>query len=191
MVNDELPIIAFASAEDFSVWLDTEHVSSEGIWLKLAKKESGIASVTYAHALDVALCYGWIDGQKKPFDDAYWLQRFTPRRTRSKWSKINTEKVAALVAAGRMRPAGLQEIEAAKADGRWDAAYSAQSTATVPPELQAALDADPVAAAAFATLNSTNRYAFIYRVTEAKRPETRARRVAQFIEMLHDGRRLH
>jgi uncharacterized protein YdeI (YjbR/CyaY-like superfamily) len=188
---DELPIIAFAGAADFETWLAAEHAVAPGLWLKIAKKATGIDTVSYAEALDVALCYGWIDGQKASFDESYFLQRFTPRRARSKWSKINTDKVAALIAAGRMRPAGQREIDAAQADGRWEVAYHGQRANAVPPELQAALDADPVAAAAYAALNSANRYAMAYRVGEAKKPETKARRVAEYIAMLHDGRRIH
>jgi uncharacterized protein YdeI (YjbR/CyaY-like superfamily) len=147
--------------------------------------------VTYAEAVEAALCHGWIDGQKAKLDDARWLQRFTPRKRGSRWSRINRDKAEALIAAGRMRPAGLREIEAARADGRWDAAYDGQRTATVPEDLQRALDADPAARAAFDDLNSVNRYAILYRVQDAKRPETRARRIAQFTAMLARGEKLH
>lgn len=188
---DDLPILSFASTAAFEAWLEAEHAHAAGLWLKIAKKDTGIATVTHAEALDVALCFGWIDGQRRGLDERWFLQRFTPRRRRSRWSKINTDHVARLVAAGRMRPAGLAEVEAAQADGRWDAAYAGQRTATVPPDLQAALDANPRAAAFFATLRGANRYAVLYRVQDAKRPETRARRIATFVAMLARGETLH
>jgi len=191
MPTDELPILPFASAEAWEAWLAREHARAPGAWLKIAKKDSDIASVTYAEALDVALCFGWIDGQKRAFDDSWFLQRFTPRKRGSRWSKINTEHVERLLAAGRMRAAGLEQVEAARADGRWDAAYHGQRTATVPPDLQAALDANPAAAAFFATLRGANRYAILYRVQDAKRPETRAARIDRFVAMLARGETLH
>ena len=187
----DAPIIAFASQDAWRDWLDEHQADQGGLWLKLAKAASGIATVTYAEALDVALCYGWIDGQKRPFDGDYWLQRFTPRRPRSKWSQVNTRKVEALIEADRMQPAGLREIERAKADGRWDAAYAAQSTATVPEDLQAALEANAAALAFFSTLNSANRYAILYRVQDAKRPVTRTKRIADFVQMLSEERKLY
>ncbi|MFG2078047.1 YdeI/OmpD-associated family protein [Nonomuraea maritima] len=189
--KQDLPIIAFASRAAFEKWLDAEHEVSPGLWLKIAKKESGIASVTYSEAVDVALCFGWIDGQKAKLDDDHWLQRFTPRTPRSKWSKVNRGRVEALVAAGAMRPAGLARVEEAKADGRWDAAYASQRTATVPDDLQAALDADPAAAEFFATLDSANRYAILYRVGDAKRPATRAARIEKFVTMLREHQKIH
>jgi uncharacterized protein YdeI (YjbR/CyaY-like superfamily) len=185
------PVLRFPTERAFEKWLSTEHRRSSGVWLKLAKKGCPEPSVTYAEALDVALCFGWIDGQKRPLDELYWLQRFTPRTARSKWSKINCGKVEVLVTAGRMRPAGLREVELAKADGRWEAAYAGQSSATIPDDLQRALDANKKAAAFFATLDSGNRYAILYRVQEAKRPETRARRIEKFIEMLENGETVH
>lgn len=181
----------FGSAEAFRSWLDKHHAQPNGIRLKIAKKGTGVASVTYSEALDEALCYGWIDGQREAFDETWFVQRFTPRRARSRWSKINRERVERLIAEGRMQPAGLAQVEAAKADGRWDAAYEGSRTATVPQDLQAALDADPRAKAFFETLNSANRYAIVYRVQDAKRPETRAKRIAQFVEMCREGRTLH
>jgi uncharacterized protein YdeI (YjbR/CyaY-like superfamily) len=184
-------MLGFASPVEWETWLAGAHDTSPGIWLKLAKKESGLASVTYAEALDVALCYGWIDGQKDSLDTTYWLQKFTPRRRRSRWSKVNRDKALALIAAGRMRPAGLREVEAARADGRWDAAYESQRGITVPPDLAAALAANADAAAFFGTLDSRNRYAMLYRIGDAKRPETRARRIAQFVEMLAEGRKIY
>lgn len=181
----------FGSAEAFRSWLDKNHAQPNAIRLKIAKKGTGVASVTYSEALDEALCYGWIDGQKEAFDETWFVQRFTPRRARSRWSKINRERVERLIAEGRMQPTGLAQVEAAKADGRWAAAYDGSRTATVPEDLQAALDADPRAKAFFETLNSANRYAIVYRVQDAKRPETRAKRIAQFVEMCREGRTLH
>jgi uncharacterized protein YdeI (YjbR/CyaY-like superfamily) len=188
---NELPIIAFESEAAWEPWLDAHYADSEGLWLKIAKKDSGHASVSYAEALDVALCFGWIDGQKGKFDEQFWLQKFTPRRAKSPWSRINQEKVAALIAAGRMREAGLKEIERAKADGRWDAAYDSQSRIAIPDDLQAALDANPEAKAFFDTLNSANRYAVLYRVTTAKKAETQEKRIEQLIAMLNAGEKLH
>ena len=187
----DLPTLPFATVGEFERWLETNHDAAAGLWLKIAKKDSGIPSVTYPEALDVALCFGWIDGQKRPFDGNHWLQRFTPRKARSRWSKINCDKVDALVERGAMRAAGLREVEAAKADGRWDTAYAGQRTASVPDDLAEALAANEPAAAFFATLDSTNRYAILYRVGDAKRPETRARRITQFVAMLAEGRKLH
>lgn len=185
------PIMPFASADAWERWLSKHHGDPGGVWLKLAKKTSGIHSVTHAEALDVALCYGWIDGQGSAYDADYWLVRFTPRRSQSRWSKVNQGKVAELIATGRMRPAGLAAIEAAKADGRWDAAYDSQATATVPDDLQRELDAHPQASAFFATLNKANRYAILHRVAAAKTPETRAARIAKFVVMLEEGRTIH
>ena len=185
------PMLAFPDPAAWEKWLAAEHAGASGLWLKLAKKGCLHTTVSYADAIDIALCFGWIDGQKRPLDDDYWLQRFTPRKPRGKWSKINRGKAEALIAAGRMRPAGLREVEAAKADGRWDAAYDAQSTATVPDDLRQALDADADAAAFFATLDRGNRYAILYRVQEAKKPETRAARMAKFVAMLHDHQTVH
>lgn len=187
----ELPILSFPSAREFEDWLAAEHASAPGLWLKIAKKGAEAPTVDYQQALDVALCYGWIDGQKKAFDESYWLQRFTPRSGRSKWSMINRDKVAALIERGAMRPAGLREVERAKADGRWDAAYAGQRTATVPDDLAEALAANPAALAFFGTLTGQNRYAVLYRVQDAKRPETRAARIAKFVAMLAEGRTLY
>ncbi|HEX4807050.1 MAG TPA: YdeI/OmpD-associated family protein [Conexibacter sp.] len=187
----ELPILPFASAAAWAAWLEAEHARAAGVWLQLAKKDSGIATVTYAEALDVALCFGWIDGQVRRFDAAFYLQRFTPRKRGSRWSKINVGHAERLIAAGRMRPAGLAQVEAARADGRWQDAYHGQRSAAVPPDLQAALDANPAAAAFFATLRGANRYAILYRVQDAKRPQTRARRIERFVTMLARGETLH
>lgn len=190
-MSTDQPEIAFPTPAAFAAWLAEHHAASTGIWLRIAKSGSGIPSVTYAEALDEALCYGWIDGQKKGYDADAWLQKFTPRRAKSIWSKINRDKVAALIAAGRMQPAGLAEVERAKADGRWDAAYDSQRTAEVPADLQAALDANDEARAFFATLNSANRFAILWRVQTAKRPETRAKRIADLVAMLGRGEKLH
>jgi uncharacterized protein YdeI (YjbR/CyaY-like superfamily) len=187
----DLPIVSFASREAWEAWLGEAHETSAGVWLKIAKQDSGIASVSYAEALEVALCHGWIDGQKGAFDAQWWLQRFTPRKPRSRWSKINREKAEALIERGEMRPAGLREVEAAKADGRWEAAYAGQRSATVPEDLAAALEANPAARDFFATLDSANRYAIVYRVGDAKRPDTRARRIEQYVAMLARGEKLH
>lgn len=179
-------MLAFASAADWQDWLESEHACSAGVWLKIAKKSAAQHTVSYSEALDVALCFGWIDGQKRALDDEYWLQRFTPRKPGSRWSKINTDKAAALITSGRMRKAGLREIEHAKADGRWDQAYAGQRTITVPDDLRLALHANPQAAEFFATISGVNRYAILYRIGTAKRPETRARKIAQYVQMLAD-----
>jgi len=183
--------LAFDDADAWQAWLDREHATSPGVWLRIAKSSAGVPSVQYPQALEVALCYGWIDGVKRRIDADYWVQKFTPRAPRSIWSKVNREKVLALIENGRMRPAGLREIERARADGRWDAAYDSVSKATVPPELEAALAANPVAATFFATLNSHNRFAILHRTQTAKKPETRARRIAQFVQMLERGEKIH
>ena len=187
----ELPIIPFASQADFEQWLEDNHATLTGLWLKIAKKESGHTSVNYAQALDVALCFGWIDGQKNKFDAEYFLQKFTPRRARSPWSKINLDKVAVLIANGKMREAGLREIERAKADGRWAAAYESQRTMTVPDDFQAALDKNPAAQLFFDQLNSVNRYAILYRITTAKKADTRQKRIETFIVMLNEGKKIY
>jgi uncharacterized protein YdeI (YjbR/CyaY-like superfamily) len=188
--KDGLPVRTFPSATAFERWLEA-HADEPGVWLRIAKAGSGGRSVTYAAALDLALCFGWIDGQKAPLDEGWWLQRFTPRRPRSPWSKINCQKAEALAEAGRLRPEGVREVEAAKADGRWAAAYAGQRTADVPPDLQAALDAAPAAAAFFTTLSRANRYAVLYRIGSVKRAETRARKIAQYVEMLEAGETIH
>jgi uncharacterized protein YdeI (YjbR/CyaY-like superfamily) len=187
-VAEDLPTKPFASRKAWERWLARNHTRQNGIWLRFAKKGSGIESVSYEEALDVALCYGWIDGQTQRLDENSYLQRFTPRRARSKWSKINREKVAALIEQGRMQPAGLAEIERAKADGRWDAAYDSPSAIQPTPELVARLEASPKAKELWEQLDSRNRYAILYRVQDAKRPETRARRVEMFVGMLSEGR---
>ncbi len=187
-------MVSFADQAAWRAWLAAHHADApEGVWLKIARKSKGAAveSVDYPEALEVALCFGWIDGQKKGLDETHWLQRFTPRRSRSIWSKVNRAKAEALVEAGEMQPAGLAEIERAKADGRWDAAYDSPRTSTVPDDLAAALAANAVARDFFATLDSTNRFAILHRLQTAKKPETRARRLAQFVEMLTEHRTIY
>jgi uncharacterized protein YdeI (YjbR/CyaY-like superfamily) len=191
MKPTELPTLPFASKKKWVDWLSKQHSKSAGVWLKLAKKDSAIPSITYEEALDVALCYGWIDGQKKGFDDKYWLQKFTPRGSKSIWSKINTEKAERLIASGEMKPAGLKAVEAAKQDGRWNAAYASQKNISVPEDLQAALDKNKKAKAFFSTLNSVNRYAILFRIQTAKKAETRAKRIQQFMEMLERGEKIY
>jgi len=181
----------FATQRAWDAWLRRNHQSSVGLWLLIAKKGAPRKSVSYLEALECALCFGWIDGPKKALDDDYWLQRFTPRRSRSIWSKINRARALALIGQGRMEPAGLNEIERAKADGRWDEAYEPSSAAKVPPDLQAALDGNAKAKTFFATLDGANRYAVLWRLQTAKRAETRANRIAKFIEMLARSEKLH
>ena len=187
----ELPALPFESKKKWADWLAKQHDKSAGVWLKLAKKGTGIPSVTYEEALDVALCYGWIDGQKGSFDDKYWLQKFTPRGPKSIWSKINTEKVERLIKSGEMTPAGLKAIEAAKQDGRWDAAYASQKNISIPEDFQAALNKNKKAKAFFDTLKSAERYSFLFRIQTAKKAETRAKRIQQFIEMLERNEKFH
>jgi uncharacterized protein YdeI (YjbR/CyaY-like superfamily) len=184
-------VVSFGSADAWDAWLAAHHADASGVWLKIAKKGSAGQSVSYSDALDVALCHGWIDGQKGRHDDDYWLQRFTPRKAGSNWSQINTERASALIAAGRMRPAGLREVESARADGRWDQAYQSQSRVTVPEDLARALAANPRAREFFATLDSANRYAILYRIGTAKRPETRAKRIDTFVAMLSEHKKIH
>lgn len=190
-VDDEEKVL-FASAAAFEDWLAEHHAQSTGVWVQLRKKGSTApVSVTYAEAVEVALCFGWIDAHKRSFDADYSLQRFTRRTRRSRWSQINRAKAQTLIEQGRMRPPGLAEIERARADGRWEAAYASARNSTVPDDLAAALAADPAAAAFFAGLDGANRYAVLYRIEEAKRPETRARRIATYVRMLAEGRKLH
>jgi uncharacterized protein YdeI (YjbR/CyaY-like superfamily) len=188
---NDLPILLFESEQAWEQWLEGNHTGDQGIWLKIAKKESGKTSVSYDEALSVALCFGWIDGQKKKFDEAYWLQRFTPRRAKSPWSQRNVDIVTKLIEKGKMRASGLGEIERAKQDGRWDAAYASQSKAVVPEDLQQELDGNPEAKAFFEQLNSVNRYAIIYRITTAKKPETRQKRLEKYMAMLTAGEKLY
>jgi len=191
MKSVDLSILPFANRKKWADWLAKQHDKSPGVWMKLAKRDSGIASVTYEEALDVALCYGWIDGQKKGFDEKYWLQKFTPRGPKSIWSKINTEKVERLIKSGEMQPAGLKAIEAAKKDGRWDAAYASQKNISIPEDFQAALEKNKKAKDFFATLKSSERYSFLFRIQTAKKAETRTKRIQQFIEMLEKNEKFH
>ena len=177
-------VIAFRDAAEFESWLADNVDRSAGVWLKLAKKGSGIASLTDDEAVDIGLCYGWISGQRKSFDEVYYLQKYVPRRPNSRWSQVNVRKVEQLVAAGRMRPPGLAEVAAAKADGRWDAAYESQRDATVPPDLAAALSASPAAAAAFASLSRTSQYAVILDVVTARTPRTRSAHISKAVTEL-------
>lgn len=186
--GSDLPVLPFASREAWSRWLEEHHSGAEGVWIQFAKKGSGLQSVTYEQAVEVALCYGWIDGQTRRLDESHWLQRFTPRRPKSRWSKVNRERAERLISRGEMRPAGLREVERARQDGRWDAAYDPPSTATVPEDLLRELERNAGAREAFERLDGRNRYAILYRIGEAKRPETRARRIAKFVAMLAEGR---
>jgi uncharacterized protein YdeI (YjbR/CyaY-like superfamily) len=186
-----LPILAFADPDAFDRWLGSQPADAPGLWVKFAKAGSGIRSVTKAEAIDAALCHGWIDGQLDKYDDWHWLVRFTPRKARSKWSQVNRTRATELLDAGRVRPRGLAQIEAAKADGRWDAAYAPASKAEVPADLEAALDKSPDAAAFFATLTGANRYAILYRIGAVKKPETRARKIADFVAMLERHETVH
>ncbi|MDR3065238.1 MAG: YdeI/OmpD-associated family protein [Comamonas sp.] len=193
--NSVIPLepapILFKSPQAFEAWLKKNHATSGGLWLKIAKRGAHAPSVTYPEAVEIALCWGWIDGQKKSLDDQHYLQRFTPRRARSVWSKINVEKVQALIDAGRMQAAGHAQVEAAKADGRWARAYDGARTSTVPQDLQAALEAEPAAMAFFASINASSRYAILWRIQTAAKAETRARRIAQLVEMLARGQTIH
>jgi uncharacterized protein YdeI (YjbR/CyaY-like superfamily) len=177
----------FRSARQLEHWFEENHRGAEELLLKIAKKESGIAGVTHAEALELALCFGWIDSQRRALDERFFLQRFTPRRPRGRWSRINRDKAEELIAAGRMRPAGLAQVEAARADGRWDAAYEGQRSATVPEDLGRALAGNRRAREFFESLDSANRYAILYRLGEAKRPQTRERRLRKFVAMLERG----
>lgn len=191
MPAPDYPITLFADQTQWAAWLAENHATEPGLWLRIAKKGSELVSVTYAEALDAALCYGWIDGQRRGFDVDSYIQKFTPRRKRSNWSKINRDHVARLIESGAMQLAGLAEIEAAKADGRWHRAYDSPGVSEVPADLQAALDASPAAREFFATLKSSNRYAILYRIQTAVKPETRARRIREFTAMLERRETVH
>ena len=186
-----LPSVPFASVAEWERWLEDNHAESDGVWIEIAKKGAGIDSVRYPEVLDTAICFGWIDGRREALDDRWFLQRFTPRRPRSRWSRINRDKAERLIADGRMRPAGLAEVERARADGRWDAAYEGQRAMAVPDDLQRELDARPEAKEFFEGLSSQNRYAILYRLHDAKLPETRARRLEKFVAMLEAGEKIH
>jgi uncharacterized protein YdeI (YjbR/CyaY-like superfamily) len=185
------PTLTFKNQAEWETWLKLNGSATTGAWLRLAKKAAEQPTVSYAEALESALCHGWIDGQKQAESEHHWLQRFTPRTAKSIWSKINKAKAEALISAGRMHPTGLREIDRAKQDWRWDAAYSSASTSTIPNDLQKALDANKKAKAFFAKLNSQNRYAILFRIQNVKKVETRAKKIAQFIEMLANGEKLH
>jgi uncharacterized protein YdeI (YjbR/CyaY-like superfamily) len=185
------PVLFFASRAEWEAWLADHHGDEQGVWLKIAKKGAGIESAAYPEVLEVALCYGWIDGQRKALDAEYFLQRFTPRRARSRWSKVNRASATRLIEEGLLKEPGLREVERAKADGRWDAAYDGPRAARVPDDLERALRKNKRAHDYFAALDAQNRYAIIYRVQDAKRPETRARRIAQFVELLARGEKLY
>jgi uncharacterized protein YdeI (YjbR/CyaY-like superfamily) len=189
--GSNLPVHLFKDKKLWIAWLDKNHLTSSGLWLRIAKKVGNVKSVSYAEALEVALCYGWIDGQKKTFDETTWLQKFTPRGPRSIWSTINREKAKELIKKGLMKPAGLKAIERAKENGRWEAAYDSQSKITLPDDLQTELDKNVKAKAFFATLNSVNRYAILFRLHTAKKPETREKRLRQFMDMLEKNEKLH
>jgi uncharacterized protein YdeI (YjbR/CyaY-like superfamily) len=190
-IYKNLPVILFERQHDWAAWLEQNHPLSAGVWLRLAKKAADLQSISYAEALDVALCYGWIDGQKNGYDEESWLQKFTPRGAKSIWSKINRDKALALIESGQMQPAGLAAVESARQDGRWDAAYDSARTISVPDDFQAELEKNPPAQAFFATLNSTNRYAILFRIQTAKKAETRARRILEFIGMLERQEKLY
>jgi len=187
----DLPVLGFADQPALEEWLEAEYASAPGVYVKLAKKGAGVPSVTYAELVESALCFGWIDGRSNRLDDLFYLQRITPRRSRSVWSQKNVEAAEELIRTGRMRPAGLAAVEAARADGRWERAYAGAATITVPDDLAAALAADPAAQEAFATLDGTNRYAVLWRVHTAASPATRAGRIAALVQMLAEGRRPH
>ncbi len=190
-LNKELLILLFKSEKEWEKWLEKNNSKSNGIWMKIAKKETGIKSVYYPEALDSALCYGWIDGQKKPFDEVYWLQKFTHRLPKSKWSKKNCNRAEELIRLGRMKPSGQNEIDIAKQDGRWEAAYASQRNIGIPEDFQKKMDENPGTIEFFNSLNSANRYAFLYRILDAKRPETRTQRINTFIDMLKEKKKFH
>jgi len=187
----DAPIRAFKDAAAWDAWLAKNQNTAEGIWMRIAKKASGTKSITYPEAVEIALCHGWIDGLKRPESETAWLQRFTPRRKKSIWSEINREKALALIASGRMKPAGLAEVERAKLDGRWEAAYASPKSATMPADFRKELDRHPKADAFFKTLSKANSYAIMWRIQTAKRAETRARRIQTYIEMLEKGETIH
>jgi uncharacterized protein YdeI (YjbR/CyaY-like superfamily) len=188
---NELSVMLFEHKKAWETWLEENHATSAGIWLRIAKKASGVQSVSYDEALEVALCYGWIDGQKKTYNETSWLQKFTPRGAKSIWSKVNREKVEKLIEREMMQPAGLKAIESAKLDGRWQAAYNSFSKANVPDDFQSELDKNAQAKAFFATLNQQNRYAILFRLQTAKKPETRTKRIQQFISMLEKNEKIY
>jgi len=189
--SEDQKSIRFASAAEWERWLGENHRDCDGVWIKMAKRASGVDGVRYPEVLESALCYGWIDARREALDERFFLQRFTPRRTRSRWSRINRETAERLISEGRMRPSGLAQVERAKADGRWEAAYESQARSRIPEDLERELDARPAAKASFERLNSQNRYAILYRLADAKRAETRERRLAKFVEMLEAGETIY
>jgi len=189
--NRDLPILSFENQPGWETWLKQHHADSNGVRIKIAKKGSEVASIGYAGAVESALCYGWIDSQASSFDSQYYLQKFSPRKQKSKWSKLNCEKADALIAAGRMQPSGYHQVELAKADGRWEAAYDPQSKIIIPDDLQRELDQNPAAKEFFNTLGSQNRYAILHRIQDAKKPETRARRIHKFVDMLARNQKIY
>jgi uncharacterized protein YdeI (YjbR/CyaY-like superfamily) len=191
VANPDIPMRAFKDAKAWESWLEKNQTAAAGIWMRIAKKASGAKSITYPEAVEIALCFGWIDGLKRPESETAWLQRFTPRRPRSMWSKINREKALALITSGRMKPAGHKEIERAKQDGRWEAAYDPASAATIPPDFEKELNRHPKAKAFFKTLSRSNNYAILWRLHTAKKAETRAKRMGNIIEMLEKGEAFH
>ena len=189
--NADEPVRLFSSQRQWEGWLETNHRKADGLWLRLAKKGSGLSSVTYGEALEIAICYGWIDGQKKPESEQAWLQRFVPRSAKSVWSKINREKSLALIAQGKMQAAGLEAVESAKKSGRWESAYDSPKSAEVPDDLQAELDASPGAREFFLSLDRANRYAILFRIQTVKKAATRVAKIRQFVEMLERNERIH
>lgn len=188
--KNELDILLFENRDKWRAWLEANHADSRGVWLRLAKKAAALQSVSYADAVEVGLCFGWIDGQSKSYDEESWIQKFTPRRSKSLWSKVNREKVLRLIESGQMQPSGLREVAAAQQDGRWEAAYDPPSEAQVPEDFAAQLEVHPAAKEFFATLNKSNRYAILFRIQTAKKAETRAKRIKEFIEMLERGEKI-
>ncbi|MCL5031604.1 MAG: YdeI/OmpD-associated family protein [Bacteroidetes bacterium] len=189
--NKDLPVLLFKSEKEWERWLDKNYSKSSGIWMKIAKKETGIKSIYYPEALDTALCYGWIDGQKKPFDNTFWLQKFTHRLSKSKWSKKNRNRADELIKLGKMKPEGQKEIDLAKKDGRWEAAYESQRNIGIPEDFQNKMDENPGTLEFFNSLNKVNKYAILYRIHDAKRPETRIQRIEKFIQMLKEKKKIH
>ncbi len=190
-LSTTLPVHYFERRNDWASWLKENHESSPGVWLQLAKKGSGLPSVSYDEAIEIALCFGWVDGQKRAHSGQFWLQKFARRSGKSVWSKINKNKAIALIKTGKMEPAGRREVDRAKSDGRWDLAYDSASTATVPNDLQSALDGNTRAGNFFATLDRRNRYAILFRIQTARKAETRAKKIAQFVQMLARHEKVH
>jgi uncharacterized protein YdeI (YjbR/CyaY-like superfamily) len=187
----DLPVMDFPDQAAFEAWLEAEHSTAPGVYVRLAKKGAGVPSVTYAELVESCLCFGWIDGRSNRLDEWFYLQRLTPRRARSVWSQRNVDAVEALLEGGRMRPSGIAAVEAARADGRWERAYAGAKDITVPDDLASALDADPAVRAAFESLDGANRYAVLWRVHTAGTEATRAKRIAALVQMLAEGRRIH